>query len=98
LGKLPRDSALPGESYRTCDPTGLWAIVRFERANARFSAHTTVRGRPFATYRGRARGGLAQLNAHSYGAAIPTGRWSWKISVGGKERAKAEVTLVASCP
>jgi hypothetical protein len=98
LGKLPRDSARPGESYRTCDPTGLWAVLRFERRNARFSAHTSVGDRPFASYRGRAEGGFAQLKAHSYGAAIPTGRWNWKISVGGKERAKAAVTLVASCP
>jgi hypothetical protein len=98
LGKLPRDSARPGETYRTCDPTGLWAVVRFERGNARFSAQTTIGERPFASYRGRAQGGFAQLKAHSYGAAIPTGRWNWKILVGGKERAKAEVTLVASCP
>ena len=98
VGTLPRDSARPGETYRTCDPTGLWAVLRFERGHARFSAHTTVGDRPFASYRGRAQGGFAQLKAHSYGSAIPTGRWNWKISVGGKERAEGEVTLIASCP
>jgi hypothetical protein len=98
LGELPRKAASPGERLRTCDPTGLWAVVRFDRRRASYLARTSVGGRVFAEYRDRARRGFANLKAHSYGSVIPDGRWTWTIRVGGRERAREDVTLVDSCP